>query len=199
MEIGGGRTIRAATLDDVALLRSLIVEAIDASPYYNDAFKAAEKARLSEAFLRALIIADPWYVPLIMHRGEVAGFILQLPDCGVLWAVWIYINPRFRETAIALAAIGFLIRHWDQGRFHKVSCLVSPANERSRAVMMHFGFTQTALLKNHLFGQDYLLLERPFNKTEEGYAPPLQFGRITALRYGLRRLLGRRFSSSEER
>lgn len=189
--IGGGRTIRPAMLDDVALLRSLIVEAIEASPYYNEAFKTAETARLNEAFLRALIMADPWYVPLIMHRGEVAGFILQLPDCGVLWAVWIYINPRFRETAIALAAIGFLIRHWDNGRFHKVSCLVSPENERSRAVMTHFGFTQTALLRNHIFGQDYLLLERPFTKTQDGYAPPLQFGRMSALRQRLRRLLGR--------
>ncbi len=190
-QMGAGRTMRPATPADIKQIRALICEAIDESPFYNAQFKAHEKVRLNEDFLLALISADPWFVPVILYKGEFAGFIVSTPELGVLWAVWVYISPRFRQTAIALTSIGFLVRHWDNGRFHKISCFVRPENTRSEAVMTHFGFERTALLRNHIFGQDYLLLERPLNKTRDGYDPPLAFGRINALRRKLRHVLSR--------
>ena len=190
-QMGAGRTMRPATPADIKQIRALICEAIDESPFYNAEFKAHEKARLNEGFLLALIAADPWFLPVILYKNEFAGFIISTPELGVLWAVWVYISPRFRQTAIALTSIGFLVRHWDNGRFHKISCFVRPENTRSEAVMTHFGFVRTVLLRHHIFGQDYLLLERPLNKATDGYHAPLAFGRIDAMRRKLRQALRR--------
>lgn len=191
-QLGAGRMVRAATPDDIAQIRAHLVEAIDTSPYYNDAFKNHEKARLGADFLLALISADPWYVPVICYKGKMAGFVLTTPEVGVLCATWIYVSPDFRQTAIAIAAIGSLIRHWDHGRFHKISCYVRPENTRAESVMMHFGFTQTALLRTHMFGEDYLLLERPLTKAADDYSPGLRLGRINLMRLRLTHALRRK-------
>jgi RimJ/RimL family protein N-acetyltransferase len=188
-DLKAGRRIRPATPADIGVIRSLLLEAIDTSPYYNETFKAHEKARLSADFLLALISADPWYVPVIEYRDEVAGFVISIPEFGVLWATWVYVSPAFRRTAIAVAAIGMLVRRWDNGQFHKISCYVRPDNTRSETVMAHFGFERTALLRSHLFGQDYLLMERPLNKVNDGYANEIRLGRIRLLKLRLRALL----------
>ena len=188
-DIGGGRTVRAATSDDIAQIRAHLIEAIDTSPYYNDAFKANEKARLGTDFIFALIAANPWYVPIISYKGKMAGFILTTPEQGVLCAAWIYVSPHFRQTSIAIAAIGFLIRRWDHGRFHKISCYIRPDNARAEAVMKHFGFEQTALLRTHMFGEDYLLLERPLTKSADGYDKGPQLGRINLARLKIKHAL----------
>lgn len=189
-DMGGGRTLRSATASDIAQLRAHIVDAVDTSPFYNLEFKTFEKARLNEGFLRALIAADPWYVPLIVYRGEIIGFIIQIPDQGVLWAAWIYVSPRMRQSAIAISAIKTMVRHWDNGSFHKISSLVSPANERYVAVLKRLGFAETALLREHLFGEDYLLLETSLTKSHGGYAAPISFGRLASLKARLRSLVG---------
>lgn len=190
VQIGGGRVIRAAEPGDIGQIRACICEAIDTSPFYNAEFKAFEKARLNENVLRALVAADPWFVPVVMFKGEFAGFVVTIPDCGVLWASWIYIHPRFRQTAIAVAAVGFLVRRWDNNRFHKTIALVRPENTAAEAVNAHFGFKRVAVLPNHMFGQDYVLMERPFNRTVDVYDPPLDVGRLTMLRLKLRQTFG---------
>lgn len=189
-DMGGGRSLRPATRSDIAQLRAHIVDAVDASPFYNLEFKTFEKGRLSEGFLRALIAADPWYVTLILDRGEIVGFIIQIPDQGVLWAAWIYVSPRMRQSAIAISAIRAMVRHWNNGCFHKISSLVSPANERYVAVLKRLGFSETALLRRHLFGEDYLLLEMPLTKSLSHYAAPISFSRLASLKARWRSLIG---------
>jgi RimJ/RimL family protein N-acetyltransferase len=195
-DLKAGRSIRPAAPADIPMIRAYLAEAIDSSPFYNDAFKAHEKARFSADFLLALISADPWYVPIIHYKGEVAGFGISTPEFGVLWATWIYISPKFRRTGIALAAIGMLVRRWDNGRFHKISCYVRSDNTRSEAVMAHFGFVRTALLRAHLFGQDYWLMERPLNKTVAGYADDIRLGRLRLMKLRLRHLLAAKAATS---
>lgn len=192
IDMGSGRIVRPATIADIAQLRVSIVEAVDESPFYNAHFKAHEKARLNERFLLSLMAADPWYVTLMVYRGEIAGFVILTPELGVLWAAWIYVTPRFRRTAIALYAIKSLIRHFDNGCFHKVLSLVAPANERYVAVLKRLGYIEIALLREHMFGEDYLLLEVPFNKTAPDYAPPVNFGRTNPLKFRLKSMFGRR-------
>lgn len=192
IDMGSGRIVRPATIADIPQLRASIVEAVDDSPFYNAHFKAHEKARLNERFLLSLMAADPWYVTLMVYRGEIAGFVILTPELGVLWAAWIYVAPRFRRTAIALYAIKSLIGHFDNGCFHKVLSLVAPANERYVAVLKRLGYIEIALLREHMFGEDYLLLEVPFNKTSSGYAPPVNFGRMNLLKFRLKSMLGRR-------
>ena len=61
------------------------------------------------------------------------------------------------------------ISHWDDGRFHKIATYTKTGNEAAEAIMGRMGFAHVATLRQHIFGEDYLLFERPLNKTMPGY------------------------------
>ena len=71
--------------------------------------------------------------------------------------------------------------HFDNGRFHKAFTFVRPENEVALALLRRYGYTQTCVLKNHIFGQDYALVERPYTKVTEGYDHGLSQRRIDRL------------------
>jgi RimJ/RimL family protein N-acetyltransferase len=163
---------------DARRVRAVLAEAIDASPYYDARFKANEKRRLDETFLRSLIAIDPWHIALLWRDGEIAGLVLTIPEYGTLWSPWIYVAPQFRTEALGLTMIRVMLRHWDHGRFHKIACYVRPDNRVAKTVFARFGFAQVAHLKSHLFGEDYLLLERPLTKTTAGYDDGVRLSRV---------------------
>jgi len=184
-------TVRAARPRELKRVRALLAEAIDASPYYGNAFKRHEKSRFSEGYLRALLAADPWHVALAVQGPEIAGFVLTTPEYGTLWSPWVYVAPQHQTRALGILLIRFMIRHWDNGRFHKIACHVRPDNRTARAVFRHFGFAEIALLKQNTFGEDVLLLERPLNKSESGYDDGVRLGRLHLLGLRIGDLFGR--------
>lgn len=186
--------VQPARHADLKQIRAKIAEAIDASPYYNDRFKAHEKSRLDDIFLRTLIAIDPWHIALARNGTAIAGFIITVPEFGNLWSPWVYVAPEARAKALGLSMIRYMIRHWDNGRFHKISCYVRPDNHAARAVFSRFDFVEIALLKNHVFGEDYYLLERPLNKIADGYDSGLQLNRPQRLRVRLASMHARWFN-----
>jgi RimJ/RimL family protein N-acetyltransferase len=174
--------LQPARPEDVRRIRATLVEPIDSSPYYGERFKRQEKSRFDERFLRTLIAVDPWHLALARKGDAVAGLIVTIPEFGNLWSPWIYIAPAFRAQALGLTMIRTMVRHWDHGRFHKISCYVRPENTTARTVFSRFGFAETACLKNHIFGADYLLLERPLTKVTDGYDDGVRIGRAERLR-----------------
>jgi RimJ/RimL family protein N-acetyltransferase len=186
-----GVTVRPASAADLLHVRAILIEAIDTSPFYGTQFKAHEKRRLDDLFLRTLIAVDPWHVALSFSGQEIAGVILTVPEFGTLWSPWIYIAPAFRTQGLGLAMIRRMLRHWDNGRFHKIACYVRPENKAARAVFTRFGFAEIAHLRNHMFGEDYLLFERPLNKVTDGYDDGLWLDRGERWRVWLATLPGR--------
>ncbi|HHS83272.1 MAG TPA: GNAT family N-acetyltransferase [Devosia sp.] len=160
--------VRAATLADVDLIYQRVCEVIDTSPYYSDLFKTFEKQRLNKRYLRSLIKADPWYVMVIVADDEPAGFMITSPQYGALWLHWSYIFPEKRRASLAMAGLKALIRHFDNGRFHKIATYTKPGNP-AVALLHRFKFDHICTLENHIFGEDYMLFEKPLNKTEQGY------------------------------
>jgi RimJ/RimL family protein N-acetyltransferase len=186
-----GVTFKPAQATDLRQVRATLAEAIDTSPFYSKRFKAHEKRRLDEVFLRTLVAVDPWHVALACSGRDIGGVILTVPEFGTLWSPWIYIAPAFRTQALGLAMIRRMLRHWDNGRFHKIACYVRPENKAARAVFARFGFSEIAHLRNHMFGEDYLLFEKPLNKVTDGYDEGLWLGRGERWRVWLATLPGR--------
>jgi RimJ/RimL family protein N-acetyltransferase len=182
---------RAATEQDLATIHRELMAVIDESPHYNALFKAHEKGRLTKAFLRALQHQDPFHVIVLTVDGEPGGGLISGPEFGAIFRYWSWIFPSHRKTRLGLHGMRMFDQHWDNGRFHKAYTFVRPENEVALALLNRYGYTQTAILRNHIFGQDYAVIEKPYTKVTEGYDHGMSMGRIARWRSRIDTLLGR--------
>ena len=68
---------------------------------------------------------------------------------------------------------------------------VRPENEVALALLRRYGYAETTVLKNHIFGQDYCVMEKPYTKVTEGYDHGVGAGRVGRMIARLNELLGR--------
>lgn len=182
---------RPATLADIDLVHAELMAVIDESAHYNDLFKAHEKSRLTKGFLRALIAHDPNHVIILTSDGKPGGALVSGPEYGALFRYWSWIFPAFRETRLGMHGMRVFDAHWDNNRFHKAFTFVRPENEVALKLLNRYGYEQTCILKNHIFGQDYAVLEKPYTKTIEGYDHGMSTGRAAKVLQKVSALLGR--------
>lgn len=181
---------RAGTPADIDLVHHELMAVIDESPHYNDEFKAYEKQRLSKRYLRALLDADPWHIMLLVFDGHPAGAIISGPEFGAIFRYWSWVFPRYRESKMGMHGMRAFDAHFDNGRFHKAFTLVRPENQVARLLLRRYGYRETCQLDNHIFGQDYLMIEKAYTKVTEGYDHGVNFGRLADFRR-LAKQLGR--------
>ena len=165
-------TTRAATGDDLDLIHVELMNVIDESPHYNAEFKAWEKARLTKSYLKMLQRQDPWHVIALISEGKVGGALISGPEFGAIFRYWSWIFPAFRQTRLAYT-------------------FVRPENEVALALLRRYGYEQTCVLKNHIFGQDYCVMEKPYTKVTEGYDHGVGTGRLGRIVGRVNELLGR--------
>ena len=182
---------RAATADDLDLIHRELMAVIDESPHYNAEFKAWEKARLTKSYLRMLQRQDPWHVMALVSEGKVGGALISGPEFGAIFRYWSWIFPEFRKTRLGMHGMRAFDEHFDNGRFHKAYTFVRPDNEVALALLRRYGYEETTVLKNHIFGQDYCVMEKPYTKVTEGYDHGVGTGRIGRIVTRLNEMLGR--------
>ena len=179
-----------ARFDELGAIHKMVMDAVWSSPHYSDTFKEFESGRLTPAYLAQLLHADPRHVMTIRDNdGALAGFILSGPEYGVLWQYWSYVDPAHRSGTLAMRVMRNYRQVWDNDRFHKILTYSRPENKVSIALMERYGYTRVAELKQHLFGEDYLLYEFPLNKTKPDYDRGISVGFMANLRYKLARFL----------
>jgi RimJ/RimL family protein N-acetyltransferase len=188
---GPSYSVRAAHGADLELIHRQLMAVIDESPHYNAEFKAFEKGRLTRDFLETLQRHDPWHVMALLSNDEVGGALISGPEFGAIFRYWSWIFPEFRRTHLGMHGMRAFDSHFDHGRFHKAYTYVRPENAVALALLRRYGYTQTCVLKNHFFGQDYALMERPYTKVSEGYDHGVGPGRLGRLVRSVGGLLGR--------
>jgi RimJ/RimL family protein N-acetyltransferase len=172
---------RAAAGADLELIHRELMAVIDESPHYNAEFKAYEKRRLTRGYLDALQRHDPWHVIALLSGGKVGGALISGPEFGAIFRYWSWIFPPYRQTRLGMHGMRVFDDHFDNGRFHKAYTFVRPENEVALALLRRYGYAETCVLKNHLFGQDYAVMERPYTKLTEGYDEGIGPGRLGRL------------------
>jgi RimJ/RimL family protein N-acetyltransferase len=146
---------RAATAEDLDLIHRELMAVIDESPHYNAEFKAYEKARLTKSYLRMLQRQDPWHVMALVSEGRVGGALISGPEFGAIFRYWSWIFPAFRQTRLGMHGMRAFDEHFDNGKFHKAYTFVRPENEVALALLRRYGYVETTVLRQQIFGQDY--------------------------------------------
>jgi RimJ/RimL family protein N-acetyltransferase len=180
---------RPASAADLPLVHRALMAVIDESPYYSAEFKAFEKSHINLHFLRALQRHDPQHVMCLLSEGQVGGALISGPEFGAVFRYWSWIFPPFRKTRLGMHGMRAFDDHFDNGRFHKAFTFVRPENEVALALLRRYGYTQTCVLKNHIFGQDYAVMEKPYAKLVDGYDHGVSPGPIRRLVHGVRGLV----------
>jgi len=183
-------SIRAATPADIDMVHAELMAVIEASPHYNDHFKAFEMSRLNKPFLRNLMAIDPWHIMLLLADGQPGGCLISGPEYGAIFRYWSWIFPDFRNTRLGMHGMRAFDAHWDNGRFHKAFTFVRPENEVALLLLRRYGYRETCRMEKHIFGQDYLLVEKPYSKVAEGYDSGVNIGRLGRLKQRLGSLVG---------
>ena len=182
---------RAATAADLDLIHHELMLVIDESPHYNAEFKAYEKARLTKSYLRMLQRQDPWHVMALLSEGKVGGALISGPEFGAIFRYWSWIFPAFRQTRLGMHGMRAFDEHFDNGKFHKAYTFVRPENEVALALLRRYGYSETCVLKQHIFGQDYCVVEKPYTKVTEGYDTGMAMGRLAKLSAAISKIIGR--------
>jgi RimJ/RimL family protein N-acetyltransferase len=182
---------RAATPADLPLIHRELMAVIDESPHYNAEFKAHEKSRLTLAYLQLLQRNDPWHVMCLLSEGKIGGALISGPEFGAIFRYWSWIFPAFRQTRLGMHGMRAFDEHFDNGRFHKAYTFVRPENEVALALLRRYGYAQTCVLKTHIFGQDYCVMEKPYTKVTDTYDHGVGRGRLGRIAARISRLLGR--------
>ncbi len=182
---------RAATAADLDLIHRELMAVIDESPHYNAIFKDFEKARLTKAYLQALQRQDPMHVIVLTLDGQPGGGLISGPEYGAIFRYWSWIFPSHRKTRLGLHGMRVFDEVWDNGKFHKAFTFVRPENEVALALLHRYGYTTTAVLQQHIFGQDYCVVEKPYTKVTEGYDTGMGIGRLGKIIQKVGALVGR--------
>ena len=182
-------TIRAATLADLDLVHRELTDVIHSSPHYSDHFKQYEAGRLNKTFLKGLMSVDPWHIMLMCADGVPGGAMVSGPELGAIFRYWSWVFPSHRQSKLALFGMREFDAHWDNTRFHKAYTFVRPENDVARMLLKRYGYTETVLLKQHIFGQDYLLIEKFYTRTDAPYDSGY-VGRLGQLKKRLKTLVG---------
>jgi len=146
--------------DDAEAVSTLFNQIVQALPYYNSTAKESEIKKYSAELLRSTVQHEPESVLIAKRNGELAGFCFSENDDGLMWLAWFAVHPSFRKQGIGLALLARLEETARQNKFHKIWCDCRTDNQASRVVLTKQGYLELCTVRNHWYGQDFILWEK---------------------------------------
>jgi ribosomal protein S18 acetylase RimI-like enzyme len=146
-------------LGEAAQVAALLKSVIESTDYYNDRAKREEIAKYSGKDLEDEVAADPNAVLVARLAGEIAGLCISRYDDGLLWLSWFCTSGVHRGRGIGLSLLEALGTTLTIRKAHKIWCDTRSDNARAQRVLARAGFVRLCDLRNHWYGQDFVLWE----------------------------------------
>jgi len=155
-----GVSVRAAKESDLPEVVSLFLRVLAGIPYYNAATKREDPPRYTIQRLRAKLRDDKYSVMVAQDKSGILGYAFTHFDDHLIWIDWYGVDPKSRRKGVGSAILQQLIRTAPRRKAHKVWCDTRTTNEPAKATLRRNGFSEIAQLRNHWYGQDFILWER---------------------------------------
>jgi ribosomal protein S18 acetylase RimI-like enzyme len=139
---------------------ALIEQIITSLEYYNERAKTSEINKYRPHCLIELMREFPDAVLIADDNGKCVGFCVSDYDDGVIWLAWFGVAATYRRQGIGRALLAALEERARNRGIHKIWCDCRTTNRASQQVLADTGFTVICEVKNHWYGQDFLLLEQ---------------------------------------
>jgi len=152
--------VRPATRRDLPRVVSLFLEVLRLIPYYNELTKRDEPRKYTLEKLRTRLRDDSYSISVAEDDTGLLGFAFTRFDDYVIWIEWFGVSPRSRRRGVGSAILQELVRTAPMRKAHKVWCDSRTTNEPVKATFHKNGFREVATLRNHWYGQDFILWER---------------------------------------
>jgi ribosomal protein S18 acetylase RimI-like enzyme len=156
-------TFRYATISDVPRFLALFKQVVSSVPYYNEAARQGEIARCGAQYTisemsrneRALSLA---YSP----QDELLGFCICQEQNGPIWLEWYGVRDDARGRGVGEALVRWVCAEAAANGATKIWCATRTNNAPSASLFRKLEFQALCLMKNHWYGEDYTLWEKPF-------------------------------------
>jgi len=145
---------------EVESVSAVFREVLAALPYYNDRAKAGELQKYSPQKLAASALADSDSVLIARIGQDLAGFVFNHEDDGMVWLSWFGVVAKYRGRGVGGALLSALDRRAKTAGCHKVWCDSRTNNEESKAILSRHGYVQLCCLHDHWYRQDFILWEK---------------------------------------
>lgn len=149
-----------ASENDCEALSQVVAAVVRAIPYYNETAKRDEVEKFSADALRQKIADDPHSVLVARIENAIAGFCLSRFDDYTVWLEWFGVAETYRGRGLAHLLLNKLNETAAPRGCHKIWCDCRTENKAAVHLLSHHGYRQLVTIKNHWYGQDFILWEK---------------------------------------
>ena len=128
--------------------------------YYTKKARQMEVAKYTSDELERMRREDPDSVLVAVQGAKIIGFCLSRYDDGLIWLAWFGVDKNYRGLGVGQKLLGALEATVRKRGGHKLWCDCRTTNTESKRLLIAAGFTPTGLLRNHWFGQDFILWDK---------------------------------------
>jgi ribosomal protein S18 acetylase RimI-like enzyme len=157
---GGHTLVAPMNCDDADALSSVFGQILQSLPYYNQRAKTSEMAKYTPAKLKASVLGDPESVLVAKIRNQIVGLCFSHEDDDLIWLAWIGVHPSHQRKGVASVLLGTLVERAKRSASHKIWCDSRTDNDAAKALFSYHGYSQLCTIRNHWYGQDFILWEK---------------------------------------
>ncbi|HSS19040.1 MAG TPA: GNAT family N-acetyltransferase [Pyrinomonadaceae bacterium] len=153
------------TADEATKVSEIVTSTIRSLNYYNVRAKEEEIRKYSPSELLSSSREDADSVLLAKERQDIIGFCISKYDDGLIWLSWFGVEESHRKKGVGEQLLFSLEATATKRKAHKIWCDTRTVNLTAQRALQKAGYRQIATLKNHWYGQDFLLWEKIVDET----------------------------------
>jgi ribosomal protein S18 acetylase RimI-like enzyme len=153
--------VDAAKYADLTKISRVFATILKDNPYYNALAKKSERAKYTRKGLIKKLADDPWSILVARNGvGKIVGFCFNHFDDFTIWIDWFGVTSDSRKQGVGTSILTKTFETARKRGAHKVWCDTRANNEPSKNLLTKLGFRRLVEIKNHWYGQDFILWEK---------------------------------------